>query len=62
MTIGQLITYNALMIFFTTPLQNIINLQVKIQTAKVANDRLNEVLFLEQNDWPKVTCSTTLSI
>ena len=48
MTIGQLITYNALMIFFTTPLQNIINLQVKIQTAKVANDRLNEVLFLEQ--------------
>ena len=48
MTIGQLITYNALMIFFTTPLQDIINLQVKIQTAKVANDRLNEVLFLEQ--------------
>ncbi len=45
MTIGQLITYNALMIFFTTPLQNIINLQVKIQTAKVANDQLNEVLF-----------------
>ncbi len=48
MTIGQLITYNALMIFFTAPLQNIINLQVKIQTAKVANDRLNEVLYLEQ--------------
>ncbi|MFD2387694.1 ABC transporter transmembrane domain-containing protein [Enterococcus rivorum] len=43
LSIGQLITYNALMSFFTTPLQNIINLQVKIQTAKVANDRLNEV-------------------
>ncbi len=48
LTIGQLITYNALMTFFTTPLQNIINLQVKIQTAKVANDRLNEIFYLEQ--------------
>ncbi|RBS31201.1 hypothetical protein EB19_01827 [Enterococcus faecium] len=48
LSIGQLITYNALMSFFTTPLQNIINLQVKIQTAKVANDRLNEVFFLDR--------------
>ena len=48
LTIGQLITYNALMTFFTTPLQNIINLQVKIQAAKVANDRLNEIIYLEQ--------------
>lgn len=48
LSLGQLITYNALMSFFTTPLQNIINLQVKIQTAKVANDRLNEVFYLEQ--------------
>lgn len=48
LSIGQLITYNALMTFFTTPLQNIINLQVKIQTAKVANDRLNEVFYLDQ--------------
>ncbi|MDU5336794.1 peptide cleavage/export ABC transporter [Enterococcus sp.] len=48
LSIGQLITYNALMSFFTTPLQNIINLQVKIQTAKVANDRLNEIFYLDQ--------------
>lgn len=50
LSIGQLITYNALMSFFTTPLQNIINLQIKIQTAKVANDRLNEVFYLDQEN------------
>lgn len=50
LSIGQLITYNALMSFFTTPLQNIINLQVKIQTAKVANDRLSEVFYLDQEN------------
>lgn len=50
LSIGQLITYNALMSFFMTPLQNIINLQVKIQTAKVANDRLNEVFYLDQEN------------
>ena len=48
LSIGQLITYNALVSFFTTPLQNIINLQVKIQTAKVANDRLNEIFSLDR--------------
>lgn len=48
LSIGQLLTYNALMSFFTTPLQNIINLQVKIQTAKVANDRLNEIFSLDR--------------
>ncbi|MBU5362128.1 peptide cleavage/export ABC transporter [Enterococcus raffinosus] len=51
LTTGQLITYNALMFFFTTPLQNIINLQVKIQKAKVANDRLNEVFYLEKESF-----------
>lgn len=42
-SIGQLITYNALLVFFTDPLQNIINLQVKMQKAQVANKRLNEI-------------------
>ena len=48
MSIGQLITFNALASFFTTPLQNIINLQVKMQTASVANHRLNEIFFLDE--------------
>ena len=45
-SIGQLITYNALLIIFTEPLQNIINLQVKLQTGDVANNRLNEILAI----------------
>lgn len=43
-SLGQLITYNALLVFFTEPLQNIINLQVKMQKARVANKRLNEIM------------------
>ena len=43
MTLGQLMTYNTLLIYFTLPLENIINLQTKLQAAKVANHRLNEV-------------------
>lgn len=46
-SLGQLITYNALLVFFTDPLQNIINLQVKMQTAQVANKRLNEIFAIE---------------
>lgn len=45
-SIGQLITYNALLIFFTEPLQNVINLQIKLQTGQVANNRLNEILAI----------------
>ena len=43
MSLGQLITYNPLLYYFTNPLENIINLQSKLQTAQVANSRLNEV-------------------
>lgn len=45
-SLGKLITYNALLMFFTDPLQNIINLQVKMQTAQVANKRLNEIFAI----------------
>ncbi len=62
LSIGQLITYNALMSFFTTPLQNIINLQVKIQTAKVANDRLNEVFFLDREFLGEATSQPTNNV
>lgn len=44
-SIGQLITFNALLVYFTTPIENIINLQNKIQSAKEANNRLNEVYY-----------------
>lgn len=46
-SIGQLITFNTLLSYFTTPMGNIINLQTKLQSAKVANNRLNEVYLVE---------------
>ena len=46
-SIGQLIIFNTLLSYFTTPMENIINLQTKLQSAKVANNRLNEVYLVE---------------
>ena len=45
-TLGQLITFNALLSYFTNPITNIINLQTKLQKARVANERLNEVYLV----------------
>lgn len=47
---GQLITYNILLNYFTSPLINIINLQSKIQQAKVANNRLQEVYVVNKEE------------
>lgn len=47
LSLGQLVTYNSLLVYFTNPLENIINLQTKLQTAKVANNRLNEVYLVK---------------
>ena len=47
MSLGQLITYNTLLYYFTNSLENIINLQSKLQTAQVANSRLNEVYMVK---------------
>lgn len=47
MSVGQLITYNALLAYFLSPIQNLINLQPMMQSAVVASDRLGEILDLE---------------
>ncbi|MDE3316872.1 peptide cleavage/export ABC transporter [Lacticaseibacillus zeae] len=47
MSLGQMLTFNALLSYFTNPLESIINLQPTLQTAKVANNRLNEVYLVE---------------
>ncbi len=47
MTIGQLLTFNALLGYFLEPVKNLINLQPMLQTAIVASDRLGEILDLE---------------
>ena len=47
-TVGQLITFNALLVYFLNPVKNLINLQPMMQTAIVAADRLGEILDLPQ--------------
>ncbi|SES15006.1 ABC-type bacteriocin transporter [Streptococcus gallolyticus] len=46
-SVGQLITYNTLLFYFINPLENIINLQIKLQSASVANTRLNDIYLVE---------------
>ncbi|ORX24080.1 bacteriocin ABC transporter ATP-binding protein [Thermoanaerobacterium sp. PSU-2] len=47
LTIGQLMTFNALLTYFLDPIENLINLQPQMQTAIVAADRLGEILDIE---------------
>jgi ATP-binding cassette subfamily B protein len=47
MSIGQLLTFNALLVYFLDPVKNLINLQPMMQTAIVASDRLGEILDLD---------------
>lgn len=61
MTLGQLITYNTLLVYFTNPLENIINLQTKLQTAQVANNRLNEV-YLVASEFDEQKTVTDMSL
>ena len=46
-TTGELLTFYALLSYFTEPIKNLIQLQPEIQTAVVAADRLNDILMLE---------------
>lgn len=42
-SIGELIAFNALLSYFLDPIEEIISLQDEIQTAKVANSRINQI-------------------
>lgn len=51
MTPGQLLAFNALLVYFLSPIRNLIDLQPLIQTAVVASNRLGEILQLKtEND------------
>lgn len=52
MTIGQLVAYNALLVYFLDPIKNLVDLQPTLQSAFVASKRLTEILDLdlEKND------------
>ena len=47
MSLGELITFNALLAYFLNPVQNLINLQPTMQTAIVAAERLGEILNMD---------------
>jgi ABC-type bacteriocin/lantibiotic exporter with double-glycine peptidase domain len=47
LSIGQLITFNALLVYFFNPIQSLINLQPTLQEAYVAAERLGEILDLD---------------
>lgn len=49
-TLGSLMTFYALLAYFAEPIKHLIDLQPTLQTAFVALDRLNDVLFLEKEE------------
>lgn len=46
-SLGSLLTFYALLAYFTTPIKNLIELQPTMQTAVVAAERLNDILDAE---------------
>lgn len=46
-TVGTLISFNALLAYFIEPIERMINLQPQLQSAMVAAERLGEILDLE---------------
>ena len=50
MTVGSVMTFYALLAYFTEPIKNLIGLQPTIQTAFVAADRLNDILDLHSEE------------
>lgn len=50
LTLGELITFNTLLNYFLTPLENLIGLQPQLQAAGVATNRLNDILLAEKED------------
>ena len=53
MTIGELITFNALIVYFFDPIRNLIDLQTEFQTALIAEERIQEIIELEPEESEK---------
>ena len=51
MSMGELITFHALLLYFLSPVQNLLKLQSTMQTAVVAAQRLGDVLDLKQEEY-----------
>lgn len=54
--VGQLIAFSSLLGYFTTSLKNILDLQAKLQSAKVANERLKDIMVvpIEKRDSQRI--------
>ncbi|GIQ68057.1 peptidase domain-containing ABC transporter [Xylanibacillus composti] len=48
MSVGQLITYQALLVYFLQPIQNLVNLHPNLTTALVAGERMWDLMDLEK--------------
>ena len=51
MSIGTLITFHALLVYFLSPVQNLLNLQPKMQTAIAAGQRLKDIMDLSPENY-----------
>lgn len=60
-TIGNLMTFIVLLSYFTTPLQNILNLHPKLQTALAADQRLREIYDNKQENFNSSSSEKKLS-
>lgn len=54
MTLGDLLTFNALVIYFLGPIERFIELQPKVQSAIIATKRLGEILELKSENESQV--------
>lgn len=50
LSLGKLVAFNSLVTYFILPLEEIINLQSNLQTAKIANMRLNQILNVPKEE------------
>lgn len=63
LSLGTLITFYSLLGYFLEPMKNLINLQPTVQTALVAADRLNDILFVNgENEDKKIVQLNSMDI
>ena len=62
LTLGALITFYSLIIYFLSPIKNLIGLQPMLQTAVVAAERLNDILELQKEVIDGINTSGTLKV
>ena len=62
LTIGTFLTFNSILIFFLSPIKNLLNLDYTILEAKRVIKRANEMLLDDYKDSPIKTCDGNIKI